>query len=43
MEQGGGANGILQVRADCIQLDFEELMKALTEQCKKHGYDVNQL
>ncbi|XWS26023.1 hypothetical protein CRYUN_Cryun27aG0118100 [Craigia yunnanensis] len=40
MEQGGSADGILQVRADRIQSDFEELMKALTERCKKHGYDV---
>lgn len=40
MEQGGSADGILQVRADRIQSDLEELMKALTERCKKHGYDV---
>ncbi|XVF35816.1 hypothetical protein REPUB_Repub19eG0003300 [Reevesia pubescens] len=40
MEQGGSADGILQVRADRIQSDLEELVKALTERCKKHGYDV---
>ncbi|XVE94394.1 hypothetical protein REPUB_Repub02eG0004900 [Reevesia pubescens] len=40
MEQGGSADGILQVRADRIQSDLEELIKALTERCKKHGYDV---
>ncbi|XP_022769402.1 epidermal growth factor receptor substrate 15 isoform X2 [Durio zibethinus] len=40
MEQGGSADGILQVRADRLQSDLEELMKALTERCKKHGYDV---
>lgn len=40
MEQGGSADGILQVRADRIQSDIEELIKALTERCKKHGFDV---
>ncbi|XVE69598.1 hypothetical protein DITRI_Ditri10aG0003400 [Diplodiscus trichospermus] len=40
MEQGGSADGILQVRADRIQSDLEELMKALSERCKKHGYDI---
>ncbi|XP_057974465.1 uncharacterized protein LOC131162221 isoform X2 [Malania oleifera] len=40
MEQGGSADGILQVRADRIQLDLEGLMKALNERCKKHGLDV---
>ncbi|XVF63516.1 hypothetical protein PTKIN_Ptkin09bG0092800 [Pterospermum kingtungense] len=40
MEQGGSADGILQVRADRIQSDLEELMKALTERCKKRGYDI---
>ncbi|KAK8512642.1 hypothetical protein V6N12_075212 [Hibiscus sabdariffa] len=40
MEQGGSADGILQVRADRIQSDLEELVKALTERCKKHGCDV---
>ncbi|XP_044510291.1 epidermal growth factor receptor substrate 15-like [Mangifera indica] len=39
MEQGGSADGILQVRADRIQSDLEELLKALTERCKKHGVD----
>ncbi|XP_062098049.1 uncharacterized protein LOC133803919 isoform X2 [Humulus lupulus] len=40
MEQGGSADGILQVRADRIQYDLEELLKALTERCKKHGLHV---
>ncbi|KAK1406680.1 hypothetical protein QVD17_42202 [Tagetes erecta] len=40
MEQGGSADGILQVRADRIQSDLEELLKALTERCKKHGINV---
>ncbi|KAF4370495.1 hypothetical protein G4B88_005216 [Cannabis sativa] len=40
MEQGGSADGILQVRADRIQNDLEELLKALTERCKKHGLHV---
>ncbi|OAY50295.1 epidermal growth factor receptor substrate 15-like 1 isoform X2 [Manihot esculenta] len=40
MEQGGSADGILQVRADRIQSDLDELMKALTERCKKHGLEV---
>ncbi|KAM7517375.1 hypothetical protein LguiA_006958 [Lonicera macranthoides] len=40
MEQGGSADGILQVRADRIQSDLEELLKALTERCKKHGLHV---
>ncbi|XP_057502864.1 uncharacterized protein LOC130786579 isoform X1 [Actinidia eriantha] len=40
MEQGGSADGILQVRADRIQFDLEELMKGLTERCKKHGIDI---
>ncbi|KAK6939093.1 EH domain [Dillenia turbinata] len=41
MEQGGSADGILQVRADRIQSDFEELQKALSERCRKHGLHVN--
>ncbi|XP_041021373.1 epidermal growth factor receptor substrate 15-like 1 isoform X1 [Juglans microcarpa x Juglans regia] len=40
MENGGSADGILQVRADRIQSDLEELLKALTERCKKHGLDI---
>lgn len=40
MEQGGSADGILQVRADRIQSDLEELLRALTERCKKHGVHV---
>ncbi|KAJ0257483.1 Uncharacterized protein HA466_0083370 [Hirschfeldia incana] len=40
MEQGGSADGLLQVRADRIQSDLEELMKALAERCKKHGVEV---
>lgn len=41
MEQGGSADGILQVRADRIQTDLDELMKALTDRCKKHGLQIN--
>lgn len=40
IEHGGSADGILQVRADRIQSDLEELLKALTERCRKHGIDV---
>ncbi|XP_047954189.1 epidermal growth factor receptor substrate 15-like 1 [Salvia hispanica] len=40
MEQGGSADGILQVRADRIQSDLEELLKALAERCKKHSVEV---
>ncbi|CAK9172832.1 unnamed protein product [Ilex paraguariensis] len=40
MEQGGSADGILQVRADRIQSDLEELLRALAERCKKHGVHV---
>ncbi|XVF74098.1 hypothetical protein PTKIN_Ptkin13bG0033000 [Pterospermum kingtungense] len=40
VEQGGSADGILQVRADRIQSDLEELVKALTERCKKLGHDI---
>uniref|UniRef100_A0A6N2KBV0 EF-hand domain-containing protein n=1 Tax=Salix viminalis TaxID=40686 RepID=A0A6N2KBV0_SALVM len=40
MEHGGSADGILQVRADRIQSDLDELLKGLAERCKKHGLDV---
>lgn len=40
MEQGGSADGILQVRADRIQSDLEQLFRAFDERCKKHGIDV---
>ncbi|CAO2833715.1 unnamed protein product [Amaranthus hypochondriacus] len=40
MEQGGSVDGILQVRADRIQSDFEELLKALSERCKRHGIEI---
>ncbi|KAL0352519.1 UNVERIFIED_CONTAM: EH domain-containing protein 2 [Sesamum calycinum] len=40
MEQGGSADGILQVRADRIQSDLEELLKALSDRCKKHGVET---
>uniref|UniRef100_A0A1D1Y914 Putative calcium-binding protein C800.10c n=1 Tax=Anthurium amnicola TaxID=1678845 RepID=A0A1D1Y914_9ARAE len=40
MEEGGSADGLLQVRADRVQSDLEELLKALNEQCKKHGLHV---
>ncbi|RAL52389.1 hypothetical protein DM860_007246 [Cuscuta australis] len=37
MEEGGSADGILQVRADRIQSDLEELLKALMEFSKQHN------
>lgn len=40
MEKGGSSDGLLQVRADRIQSDLEELMKALLERCKRHGLDI---
>ncbi|KAI3808278.1 hypothetical protein L1987_24227 [Smallanthus sonchifolius] len=40
IEQGGSADGILQVRADRIQSDLEGLLKALAERCQKHGINV---
>ncbi|MQM08065.1 hypothetical protein Taro_040916 [Colocasia esculenta] len=40
MDQGGSADGLLQVRADRIQSDLEELVKALNERCKKHDLHV---
>ncbi|OVA00637.1 EPS15 homology (EH) [Macleaya cordata] len=40
IEQGGSTDGILQVRADRIQSDLEELVKALNERCKKYGLRV---
>ncbi|XP_068640018.1 uncharacterized protein [Aristolochia californica] len=40
MEQGGSADGLLQVRADRIQSDLEELVKGLNERCKKYGLRV---
>ncbi|KAJ6797230.1 epidermal growth factor receptor substrate 15-like 1 [Iris pallida] len=40
MEQGGSIDGLLQVRADRIQSDLEELAKALNERCKHHGINV---
>ncbi|XP_021745168.1 epidermal growth factor receptor substrate 15-like [Chenopodium quinoa] len=40
MEQGGSVDGILQVRADRILSDFEELLKALSERCKKHAIEI---
>ncbi|XP_061372845.1 uncharacterized protein LOC133315266 [Gastrolobium bilobum] len=43
MEQGGSADGILQVRADRIQSDLEELFRGLAERCKKHGIDVKSI
>ncbi|KAL2346170.1 hypothetical protein Fmac_000170 [Flemingia macrophylla] len=43
MVQGGSADGILQVRAERIQTDLEELFKALAERCKKHGIDVKSI
>ncbi|XP_009618644.1 uncharacterized protein [Nicotiana tomentosiformis] len=40
MEQGGSADGILQVRADRVQHDLEELLKALADRCKKHELNI---
>ncbi|KAJ0969056.1 hypothetical protein J5N97_021933 [Dioscorea zingiberensis] len=40
VEQGGSVDGLLQVRADRIQSDLEELEKGLNERCKQHGFDV---
>ncbi|CAA0830085.1 Calcium-binding EF hand family protein, partial [Striga hermonthica] len=40
VEQGGSADGILQVRADRIQSDLEELMKALGDRGKKHSIEI---
>ncbi|XP_074556622.1 uncharacterized protein LOC141812531 [Curcuma longa] len=40
MEQGGSADGLLQVRVDRIQADLEGLEKALNERCKQHGVHV---
>ncbi|XP_008813330.2 epidermal growth factor receptor substrate 15-like [Phoenix dactylifera] len=37
MEQGGSADGVLQVRADQVQSDLEQLVKALNEQSKRFG------
>ncbi|KAK7283462.1 hypothetical protein RIF29_12997 [Crotalaria pallida] len=43
MEQGGSADGILQVRAERIQSDLDGFFKALAERCKKHGIDVKSI
>ncbi|KAI5402640.1 uncharacterized protein LOC127087688 isoform X1 [Lathyrus oleraceus] len=43
MEQGGSADGILQVRADRIQSDLEQLFRALAERCKKHEIDLKSI
>ncbi|KAL4186434.1 hypothetical protein AMTRI_Chr09g14120 [Amborella trichopoda] len=40
MEKGGTADGILQVRADRIQTDLEELVKGLNQRCKQYGLRV---
>ncbi|KAJ3681974.1 hypothetical protein LUZ60_014547 [Juncus effusus] len=40
MEQGGSADGLLQVRADRIQYQLEELEKALLDRCKHFGLHV---
>ncbi|KAK7848624.1 eh domain-containing protein 2 [Quercus suber] len=37
MEQDGSADGVLQVHADHIQSDLDELVKGLNERCKKYG------
>ncbi|KAI4336692.1 hypothetical protein L6164_015185 [Bauhinia variegata] len=43
MEQGGSSDGILQVRADRIQSNLEELFKALADRCRKHGIEVKSI
>ncbi|KAK4275047.1 hypothetical protein QN277_018189 [Acacia crassicarpa] len=43
MEQGGSSDGILQVRADRVQSDLEQLMRVLAERCKKHGIEVKSI
>lgn len=40
MEQGGSADGLLQVRADRIQSHLEELGKAFNERCQKLNLNV---
>ncbi|XP_078448431.1 uncharacterized protein LOC144716999 [Wolffia australiana] len=40
MEQGGSADGVLQVRAERIQADIDELIKSLNLRCKKYGLHV---
>uniref|UniRef100_A0A2P2KS90 Uncharacterized protein MANES_18G003700 n=1 Tax=Rhizophora mucronata TaxID=61149 RepID=A0A2P2KS90_RHIMU len=40
IDRGGSTDGILQVRADRIQSDLDELLKALTERAKKHGIEI---
>ncbi|XP_024017646.1 actin cytoskeleton-regulatory complex protein PAN1 isoform X2 [Morus notabilis] len=37
MEHDGSADGVLQARAERIQSDLDELVKALNERCKKYG------
>ncbi|CBI37735.3 unnamed protein product, partial [Vitis vinifera] len=40
MEENGSADESIQVRADRIQSDLDELVKALNERCKKYGLYV---
>ncbi|KAH7373007.1 hypothetical protein KP509_17G032800 [Ceratopteris richardii] len=40
MEQGGDLNAFLQVRADRLQNDLDELKKALNVKCKQHGLRI---
>ncbi|KAG0461828.1 hypothetical protein HPP92_020304 [Vanilla planifolia] len=40
MEKGGSADGLLQVRADRIQSELEELVKALHDRSKHHGLNI---
>ncbi|ONK55930.1 uncharacterized protein A4U43_C10F2410 [Asparagus officinalis] len=40
MEHGGSVDGLLQVRADRIQSDLDDLAKALSERSKQHGVEV---
>ncbi|KAL5562330.1 hypothetical protein UlMin_032077 [Ulmus minor] len=37
MEKDGSADGVLQERAERIQSELDELVKALNERCKKYG------
>ncbi|KAI4388515.1 hypothetical protein MLD38_000836 [Melastoma candidum] len=43
VERGGSADGLLQVRADRIQSDIDELMKALTDRSRKYGVEVKSM
>ncbi|BFI25676.1 epidermal growth factor receptor substrate 15 [Marchantia polymorpha subsp. ruderalis] len=42
MEQGGDANGLLQIKADRISMDLDELKKALNERARRLGLRVKE-